>query len=286
MVLLAEGGELRREQTIIMDWVDTVADHIFLDAITSQDLLIDESGELWETISAASVEDLDHADALDMSDYLVAETVVVTQAPREETGSTPHSPSRSSTPSRSVRNRRRVIGAVRPVSRETAWESAAYCQFKISNQAQTGSVQISPMMKRQASAPAIALDLDLEPSAPTPTCSAKPTATPKSSMSALAFDLGGDAVSALAARSGRQTPSRSVGAKIAKSQSTGTFHVVSSNSGLGLSLPALSQKQGSKGVLPVLSDLEKNRKSELIAWSMNMAGPASSWKRGGLRSVF
>jgi hypothetical protein len=271
-----------------MDWVDRVADDIFFDAINSQDFLaFGDSDDLWETVSAASVEDLDHADAIDMSQYLIADgSVEATQVSSGEMRPMT-SPSRSSTPSRSVRNRRRVIGAARPMtpgaSSETVWDSAAFCQFKISSQAQIGVAQNVPTMKRQESAPAMLLDLNLEPFPSSIGCGGKQTPASKSSISAMAMDLGGDAAQACASpllgRSERQTPISSLsGVTIGKSKSTGTLHGTS----LGISWSTSSPKQGGKGVLPVLSDFENNRKTQLIAWSMNMA----KTKRGGMRSVF
>lgn len=270
MVLLDEQCETRQEYTMMMDWVDQVADDIFSDAINSQELLVcDGAGDLWETISAGSVEDLDFDDAIDISDYLVSdEAMEVTQVPREEAVQVQCSPSRSSTPSRSVRNRRRIIGAVRPMTPMT--------------QAHLEPVQISPTMKRQASAPAISLDIGNELIPPSLGCGGRQTPVSKSSMSALALDLGADAVATpTIPRSGRQTPLSSLSRSIGMSKSMSALHATSSFNDLGLSW-STSLKPGGKGVLPMLSDSEKNRKNEMIAWSVNMA----KTKRGGLRSVF
>jgi len=173
----------------------------------------------------------------------------------------PSPSSRSSTPSRSVRHHRRVIGGiVRPVASPDAVApsppSEAYAPVQI---------------KRAVSTSALAMDLGL--GASPEACSR--TTTPAS------CDRAHRHVKFCVAPGG-EVQFQVTGKKFKKSKSMGALHTNSSSQGLGLSSPMLSMTSPSKhaGLLPSLEADRKSSSAELVAWSRSMT------KRGGLRLVF
>jgi len=297
---------------VIAEWVDTVANDILEEEAPFQELTGCSDVEVWETMSMCSFEDWGEGDVLDFAppstfyvhepvcaaSPIMAETIVLptkqeTLAPetegRQELSLAPSplmasptaSPSsRSSTPGRSVRHRRRIIGGVvRPVSPafsspSPSWGGAAACQGHVGHEVTAEgastcshtSLRPCSAMKRAASTSALALDLGAEVgklAAPIPP--AAPVAAPVPvyghDMSQVQFHI--------TASSER---------KCVKSKSLGSLHVTSSKNGLGLAAPMLSTK---KGLLPALSD-GLSSKAELIAWSVSMTKP----KLGGLSLAF
>jgi hypothetical protein len=255
--------------TAIADWIDSVTDEIvfeYADQDTGEPEFAD--ADIWENVSVASLEEVDdavdgspiaielHVATVDQASALVnlessAQIAIdIPDTPCAADESRP--PSRSSTPSRSVRNRRRIIGGVvRPAtpskSAADSWSSAIVCQ----RQAELGALQQCRTMKRALSTSAMALDLGSAPlPAGTPQWSGRPATPGKITMALEPFSMG-------------------------KSQSLGSLHVISSKSGLGLS----PMKIGGKGVLPVLGD---DKKAGLIAWSVNIGRT----KKTALRSVY
>jgi len=169
--------------------------------------------------------------------------------------------SRSSTPSRSVRHHRRVIGGVvRPVASPDAAAPSPPLEAYAPVQ-----------MNRAVSTSALAMDLGL--GASPDVCSR--TTTPASC----------DRVSRhvkFCVAPGGEVQVQVTGKKFKKSKSMGALHAMSSSQGLGLSSPMLSMTSPSKhaGLLPSLGADRQSSSAELVAWSRSMT------KRGGLRLVF
>jgi len=291
---------------MINEWVDIVAVDI-LEAEASQNPHYQEPSGFtecycgdadWDTVSMGSLEDWDCGQVIEFVQpeperwetcTMLADTSgpdstkeamwipSVCPSPLESPVASPMpSPSsRSSTPSRSVRHRRRIIGAVvRPTSpafASPAWSGALQCQSQVGLEvnaegvpAQPRVLQMSPLrpssaMKRSVSASALALDLGMD----------------KSTVSAPAGQI------AICWRESWQpelSPTAGCERKCVKSKSLGALHSTSSKHGLGLALPMLSAKQG---LLPALSDAPTS-KPDLIAWSVNM----TKARKGGLRLAF
>lgn len=162
--------------------------------------------------------------------------------------------SRSSTPSRSVRNRRRIIGGIKR-SASPAWDFGV------------------DALPHQSPSPAATSKVILQmPRQYTPTNMRHAAST-----SALALDLGIENASS-ALKTGEQYESQASSLEgrklIMKCKSLGSLQMASSKQGLGL----LPPKQG---LLPMLSD-QQSTKSDLIAWRVNI----SKSKRSGLRLAF
>jgi len=153
---------------LIADWVDVVANDI-----QEQPVLTVLDADLWETMSAGSFEDWDSEDPVDFAvDAEDPEAIAAPPAPGNEERVVMLSPppsflspmaspsSRSSTPSRSVRHRRRVIGGVvRPLT--PAWDAAKEAPPRPQAWGQTTPSWPDSTMKRAASTSALALDLGI-----------------------------------------------------------------------------------------------------------------------------
>jgi len=281
---------------MLADWVDTVSNDI-CDVYASEMMFPQElegvaaecgdlEEEFWETVS-----DCDDVDVLELDqvpqlsglvdpildvDPVLAPILIDVLLPKEEpremmlspspmTASPDASPSsRSSTPSRSVRHRHRVIGGiVRTAS--PAWGTPF----------QHASISEIPETPQRLKAPKTPL---------------RPATTMQRavSTSALAMDLGTDVGHDLGSvtkpvnwrRAGQmEIPSPSgFEHRCVKSKSLGALNVTSSNHGLGLAPPMSSTK---RGLLPSLAG-HKGSNADLISWSVNM----TKTKHSGLRLVF
>jgi hypothetical protein len=173
--------------------------------------------------------------------------------------------SRSSTPSsRSVRNRRRIIGGV--VRGASAWEGATSCQRQVGIEA-TEEVQRRP----KTSASAMALDLGADVAESRPGRVATPPSPASLGRGQFVYRFG----------QGMPTPTTdpSLERNLAKSKSLGALQVTSAKHGLGLSPSMVFSKHG--GLLPTLSEAQTS-KAEMIAWSVNMGKK----KRNSMRTAF
>jgi len=272
---------------IIADWVDIVSNDACEDYVKEMMLPQELAGsaqcgdleeEFWETVSMGSFEDnCDDGDVLELVPQVsetrsdigpvlldMHELLAVKQAAPPSMASPEASPSsRSSTPSRSVRHRRRIIGGVVRTASPAAWGTP----FQFSPDLQSLDAPICPKtpllsaatMKRAASTSALAMDLG-----------------------ALSGHALGDMASPVInwRRGAWQTefcspPALGIERHCVKSKSMGALHTSSFNHGLGLAPPA------KRCLLPALAGRESS-KADLISWSVNMTNA----KRGGLRLVF
>lgn len=258
----------------IADWVGFVAGEI-IDETVDQDTGACENAEsldIWELVSTASLEDLE--DAADIEESAAQPPITVPEAsltaeepsttfliqlavPETTSAEAPASgtPSRSSTPSRSVRNRRRIIGAVvRPVTPAEP----------------IGDVRGSVMTCQRQ------VQLDARPVLPQ-----RVTLTRSVSTSAMFLDLGGTeaprvttAIDWMARQTPSGTPVLTLERTMGKAKSLGSLHATGAKGGLGLAASKQSRK-----FLPVLSVARDDNKAELIAWSVNMARTKKTFSR-------
>jgi len=279
---------------MIADWVDTVSNDIcdayVIEMMLPQELdgVAFESGDLeeefWETVS-----DCDEADVLELDqvpqssgladpaldvDPVLEPILIDVHLPQEESQEMLLSPSpmtvsleaspssRSSTPSRSVRHRHRVIGGiVRAASPAwgTSFQRASVSEIPESPKRLKALLRPATTMKHAVSTSALAMDLGTE----------------------VGHDLG-SATKPVQWRRGAgqmEIPSPSgFEQRCVKSKSLGALHVTSSNHGLGLAPPMSSTK---RGLLPALS-VREGSNADLISWSVSL----TTTKRSGLRLVF
>jgi hypothetical protein len=278
----------------IADWVGSVAgdiidDQVGLTVFVAHDCSESGNVDIWETVSMGSFDEWDDGDvpefaigqacflepyalpaseAKEMGDSAIVEVkdqVKIPRAPSPAVASPDASPSsRSSTPSRSVRHRRRIIGGIQ----RTASPAGAF----------TATSWLSEQRDAAAASPQTWLSFNAGMGTPMKRAS---------STSALALDLGPEATissavpSTTSFRAGAQGELRipsCILSKVLKSKSMGSLHVSSAKPGLGLASPTTPSKQR---LLPILMD-EQGSKADLIAWSVNM----TKTKRGGMRLAF
>lgn len=281
---------------MIADWVDTVSNDI-CDVYVSEMMFPQElegvaaecgdlEEEFWETVSDCDdvgVLELDQVPQLsglvdpilDVDPVLqpiVIDLLLPKEEPREMlpsplsmTASPEASPSsRSSTPSRSVRHRHRVIGGIMRAASPafgTPFQHGSIAEIPETPQrlkAPKTPLRPAMTMQRAVSTSALAMDLGIE----------------------VRHDLGSVTKPAHWRRAGQMEILSPSGFehRCVKSKSLGALNVTSSNHGLGLALPMSSTK---RGLLPALAGQEGS-KADLISWSVNM----TKTKRSGLRLVF